>query len=284
MNSFMQDVLQKKLIAFILLFCGLTFQSHAQVSIAPTSLYFSSQERFSSLTVSNGGQQAQEISISTKFGYPATVKKGVSIVNDSVLAEKKSMGEWVKIFPKNFTLQPQQRQTVRFVVRPPKNLSQGGYWTRVQIKSNAVSPPIESVEEDQIGAQINIVLNQGIPAYYFTSNAQTGINVDSIDFEYLDEQADTGQVLISMKQTGDAPFIGSIILKLVDQNGDAVYQNYSTNSVYSSLTRSYNIDLSDIEPGNYTISGRIISERRDVNQENLLQIEPVNFEKKIVIE
>ena len=265
-------------ICFSLLFAS---QSLAQVSIAPTSLFFDSQQRFGSLTISNGGQQAQEISISTDFGYPTTKDGSLTIVNDSALAETKSIADWVKVFPQNFTLQPDQRQTVRFVARPPNNLEPGGYWTRVKIQSNPVSPPIESVEEGQVGAQINLVVNQVIAAHYRTQNAETGVKVSSVDFN---QEKNTGQIAVGMEQTGNAPFVGSISLNVTNSSGETVYETTTTNSVYTTITRSFNFDLSDLDPGPYTISGELTSQRQDISQDKLLQITPVSFKKQITIE
>jgi hypothetical protein len=154
--------------------------------------------------VSNGDQQAQEISISTEFGYPANKEDGVQIVKDSALAKQKSIEDWVKVFPQNFTLQPQQKQTVRFVVRPPNNLQNGGYWSRIRIQSSPVSPPIESVDEGEIGAQVNLVINQVISAHYHTQTATTGIEVTNISFNAVDSTK-TGHIDVSMEQTGNAP-------------------------------------------------------------------------------
>jgi len=273
---------KKAAIFFCLCFSFLlASQSFAQVSIAPTSLFFDNQSRFGSLTISNSGDQAQEISISTEFGYPTTRDGQLMIVNDSTLAETKSIADWVKIFPQNFTLQPNQRQTVRFVARPPNNLDPGGYWSRVKIQSNPVSPPIESVEENQVGAQINLVVNQVIAAHYRTQKAQTSVEVSSVDFTQADN---TGQIAVTMEQTGNAPFVGSLSVRVSNENGDTVYENTTTNSVYTSITRSFNIDLSDLNPGQYTVSGEITSQRRDISQDDLLQIEPVSFEKQITVE
>ncbi|MDR8390859.1 hypothetical protein NC796_06910 [Aliifodinibius sp. S!AR15-10] len=258
-------------------------QGKAQVSIAPTSLFFDSQSRFSSLTVSNGGQQAQEISISTEFGYPTTENGNLTIKTDSGLAKEKSIAPWLKVFPQNFTLQPNQRQVVRFVTQPPQNLETGGYWSRVQISSNPVSPPIESVSEGQVGAQINLVVNQVISAHFRTRNATTGVEIASLDFTQIDS-TNTGQIDVSMAQTGNAPFIGSVSVEVTSAGGETVFQTTTTNSVYTTITRSFSFDLAGLSPGSYTVAGTIRSSRRDINQDNLLQIEPVNFKRTITIE
>ncbi|MGM0547520.1 MAG: hypothetical protein ACQEST_12455, partial [Bacteroidota bacterium] len=256
-------------------------QSIAQVSIAPTSLFFDEQDRYGSLTISNGGQQAQEISINLEFGYPTTQNGSLSVVKDSVMAEEKSIADWVKVFPKNFTIQPDERQTVRFVTRPGNDLEPGGYWSRVRIQSNPVSPPIESVEDGEVGAQINLVVNQVIAAHFHTQGAETGVEVEAVDFNRED---DRGQIAVSMEQTGNAPFVGSISLELKNSDGETVWDTNTTNSVYTTITRSFNMDLSELDPGEYTISGEIASERRDISQDKLLQIQPVSFEKQITIE
>ncbi|MFH5833715.1 hypothetical protein ACG2F4_06240 [Halalkalibaculum sp. DA3122] len=268
-----------------LLFATLFFatQVQAQVSIAPTSLFFDSQNRFGSLTISNGGQQAQEISISTEFGYPTSVDGDLQIVRDSLLAQEKSLASWMKVFPQNFTLQPNQRQVVRFVTQPPQGLDPGGYWSRVQVSSNPVSPPIESVEEGQVGAQINLVVNQVISAHFRTSDATTGVEVTGVDFTQADS-TNTGEIAVHMEQTGNAPFIGSVGVQVQNEAGETVFETSTTNSVYTTITRTFSFDISDLSPGTYTVSGSVSSERRDISQDNLLQIEPVTFERTITIE
>lgn len=269
------------LICFSLLLAG---ESIAQVSIAPTSLFFDDQSRFSSLTVSNGGQQAQEISISTEFGYPTSRNGNIVFVSDSAMAKEKSIADWIKIFPQNFTIQPQQRQTVRFVSRTPNDLDSGGYWARVQVQASPVSPPVESVEEGQIGAQINLVINQVLSAHYRTRDAETGVEITSVDFTQIDS-TNTGHIAVSMEQTGNAPLVGSISLEVTDEsNGETVFQTNTTNSVYTTITRNFTMDIADLEPGEYTITGQVTSQRRDISQDNLLQITPVSFSKDFTIE
>lgn len=273
------DLRRATILLFLLLaICSLSF---AQVNISPTSLYFDNQQRFTSLTISNSGDNAQEISISPEFGYFVSRNGGLTVVNDSTLAKKKSISDWIKIFPKNFTIEPQQRQTVRFVVRPPSNLQEGGYWTRVRIQSNPVSPPIQEVEDGEIGAQVNVVVNQVIGAHYYTQNAQTGVEIASVDFI---QENNTGYITVSMKKTGNAPFIGSISLQVTDNSDETVFTTRTTSSVYTTITRRFSMDLSDTDPGQYTISGKITSQRTDIPPENLLQIKPVSFQKQITIE
>jgi hypothetical protein len=266
---------------FFCIFFSITSLSLAQVSIAPTSLHFDNKHRVNSLTVSNGGQQAQEVSITTEFGYPTSNDGRIVISKDSTLAPKKSIVDWIKVFPKSFTLQPQSRQTIQFIIRPPQNVKPGGYWSRVTIQSNPVSPPIESVGENQVGAQINLVVNQIIPAHYRTPDAQTGVKVNSVNYT---QDEDIGTIAVSMEQMGNAPFIGSVNLQVKNSAGQTVYQTNTTNSVYTTITRTFDLNINDLDPGQYTVTGSITSERRDISQDKLLQIRPVSFQKQITIE
>lgn len=269
--------------AVAVLFLGLFIfaaQAKAQVSIAPTSLFFTEQNRFSSLTISNGGDTPQEISISMEFGYPTTQNGNLVIASDSLLAREKSMEDWIKVFPRSFTLQPHQRQVVRFVARAPQGLKDGGYWTRVKVSSNEVSPPVGTTGTSRIGAQINLIVNQVISAHYHAGKATTGAKITSIDFN---QNGNTGLVAISMEQTGNAPFIGSLGFTITNEDGEKVYQTNTTNSVYTTITRNFRIDLSKVKSGEYTISGMITSQRNDISQDNLLQIEPVSFQESITI-
>lgn len=269
---------------FSVCFCFLFVQANAQVSISPTSLFFDSQNRFSTLIVSNGGDQPQEISINLGFSFPTYENGNIVISEDSVLAKQKSIAPYIKVFPKNFTLQSQQRQLVRFVLQPPQNIAPGGHWARVAITSNPVSQPIEeSIGENQVGTQINIILNQVISAHYRTQNAQTTVDVGSVDF-HRSEQGNVDAIALSMEQTGNAPFVGSISLQVKNSEGKTVYQTNATTSVYTSITRTFPINTSEWEPGTYAITATITSERRDISVENLLQIQPVTFKKQFTLE
>lgn len=267
-------------VAFLFLFS--LSPTFAQVSIAPTALFFNSQSRFSSLTVSNGGQQSQEITIATEFGYPTSENGNLIISRDSMMARQKSLAPWLKMFPERFTLKPNQRQVVRFVAQVPQNLDPGGYWSRIKITSNPVSPPIETVGDNQIGAQINLVVEQVIAAHYRTPDATTGVKVTSIDFD-TNENGEIGIVTVAMQQTGNAPFIGSIDMGIKDPAGNTVYQSSTTNSVYTDISRTFTANISDWRPGVYTINGTISTERRDIDQSKLLRINPVSFIRKITI-
>ena len=278
-------VIKRTFCVFIILFCIQSLQvSYSQVSIAPTSLFFDNQNRFGSLAISNGGNQAQEISISIEFGFFTSEDGNLVISRDSALAAKKSMASWIKVFPQSFTLQGQQRQVVRFVLRAPQSVDPGGYWSRIKVASNPVSPPIESVGDNQIGAQINLTVEQVVAAHFHTPNANTGVKVNAVNFQQSTEENQNSVLGIEMEQTGNAPLVGSVSFSITDSDGKTVYQTNANNSVYTTITRTFQIDTSDWEPGSYTVSGTITSQRRDINADKLLQITPVNFRKQISIE
>lgn len=288
-NTYTMDRLYKNLAAkcfsaFACIFLLGTLQAQAQVSISPTALFFDSQNPFSSLTVSNGGEQAQEISISLGFSFPTSQNGNVLISEDSLLAKKKSIASNINVFPKNFTFEPQQRQLVRFVLQPPQGIADGGYWARVTITSNPVSQAIEDTDNaGGVGTQINIVLNQVISAHYRTNNAETAVAVNSVDYTKSKDDA-PATVALNLKQTGNAPFVGSVSLQIDKSDGETVFQTNSTTSVYTTITRTYPVDTSGWAPGTYQISGTITSQRRDISADKLLQIEPLSFNKQITIE
>ncbi|MFN1836110.1 hypothetical protein AB2B38_012670 [Balneola sp. MJW-20] len=270
------------LIAFLLSLLPLT-TILAQVSIAPTALFFNEQTRFSAITVSNGGNQTQEISISADFGFPTSENGNFVISSDSAVAEEYSMADWINVFPASFTLGPQQRQVVRFVLRPPAQLEDKGYWARVKVSSNPETAAIETVGNDQVGAQINIILEQVIGAHYHTRNAATGVAVNNVDFDRGDD-GNSGTINIDIERTGNAPFVGSLNFQIIDSDGNTVYQTNATTSVYTNIRRTYAFDISQWPAGTYKITGNIVSERRDIDPSYLLQIDPVSFEQEFEIE
>ncbi len=249
--------------------------SFAQVTIAPTALFIDEQSRFGTFLVLNGSDEAQEVSLTFEFGYPDTDLEGNSFMNydDEEAKERYSMAEWVRGFPRNFSLQPGERQTVRLTVRPPGNIPDGTYWTRIKTTSNPAVPDIDDEVAEGVQAQITFRFEQVTAGFYKHGNVTTGVVFNDMSAE-VDEGV--GRVLAKVERTGNSPFLGSMYLTVRDSNNNIVYERRSSTTVYIDATRRMEFDTSDLSPGTYTAEIRFESSRPDISVNDLVRADMVS--------
>lgn len=247
----------------------------AQVTIAPTALFIDDQSRFGSFLVLNGSDQTQEVSLTFEFGYPDTDEEGNSFMNyeDEEAREQYSIADWIRGFPRNFTLQPGERQTVRLTVRPPGDIPDGTYWTRIKTASNPAVPDVDEDVTEGVQAQITFRFEQVTAGFYKRGDVTTGISFNDLTAEVNDEQ---GIVLADVERSGNSPFLGSIFLTVTDGNGNVVHEHRVSTTVYIDAVRRLEFDASDLSPGTYTAEVRFETRRPDVSSGDLVQAEPVS--------
>lgn len=245
--------------------------TNAQVSISPIAVFMDDSSNFGSFTVLNNSDTEQEIAISFVFGYPDSDENGQSFINyeDSEAEEQYSINEWIRAFPRSFTLQPGSRQSVRATVRPPADLPDGTYWTRLKTTSNPLTPDIDESVEDGVQAQITFRFEQITPIFYKHGQVETGVTINDMRVN-----SNEGYVLLHAERSGNSPFLGSVRLSIYDDAGELVTQNTISTTVYLDANRRVPFDVSELASGNYTAEVSFIAQRSDIPASDLVSIEP----------
>jgi hypothetical protein len=274
-------------ILFLLFLTALfSLPAEAQVSLAPTALFIPDQTNVGTLYVNNNSQEAQEVSVSFEFSYPGSDGQGnmVTVSDDSVSAARYGFTDYVRVFPRQFVLQPGGQQTVRLQVRPMPGKPDGVYWTRVIVTSNAAARDVETVAvAEGIGTQINYVFKQNIPAFYLKGKTSTGLACGAVTTTVEDGK------LVAVSQltpTGNAPFNGSVTARLLNSAGKEVAMQQQTVVAYFEVLRRVEIALPDgeIAPGNYTLEFTYETRRADISPTDLVQAPPITHSVPVVIE
>ncbi|MDI6401909.1 hypothetical protein QLX67_07880 [Balneolaceae bacterium ANBcel3] len=248
----------------------------AQVTIAPTALFIDEQSRFGTFLVINGSNQSQEVALTFEFGYPATDEEGNAFMNyDDPDAESRySMADWVRGFPRNFTLEPGQRQTVRLTVRPPGDIPDGMYWTRIKTTSNPVVPDVDAEVAEGVQAQIVFRFEQVTAGFYKKGSTTTGVRfVNDLSVEKEDDML---VVKAPVERTGNAPFLGSMFLTIRDANGSVVHEERRSTTVYLDAVRRLEVNADQLEPGSYSAEVRFESQRPDISSSDIVRAETVS--------
>jgi P pilus assembly chaperone PapD len=248
--------------------------SFAQVSISPTTIFIGNNN-FGSFMVTNNSNQAQEIAVEFTFGYTVSDSMGniTMLFSDSTaLAEQKSISEYVRSFPRSFTLAPGQRQTVRLTVRPPGTLDDGTYWTRVKVRSTPQSAVIQQTEVGGVGTQISFIFEQVLGVYYTKGAFRTAVVPSNVTFA----KTETNTLLVyDVALTANSPFLGTIDAVVKDASGRTVFEEQQTTTIFESGKRNFQLPLEAITSGNYTVTLSFSTNRRDIPSAEQIPMESV---------
>ncbi len=274
--------MKNKFFYLLLLSLAYSFQVVAQVTIAPTNLYIDDSNRFGTYMVINGSNTPQEISVEFIYSYNKTDSLGNReyIYDDEASEKEHSIANSVKAFPKNFVLQPNQRQIVRIRVSSPSNTSDGTYWSRIKTTSMAQSPPVEIEADNQVSARIGVKFEQITSLFYKQGNVTTGIDIEKIRTSFSN---DSLIIYTDYDRVGNSPFLGTITSTLESSSGDVVAQSPISTTIHIGGTQRHIIKTEDIPSGTYKLTVEFATNRSDISPDNLVQMQPVTATTTITI-
>ncbi len=245
-----------------------------QVSISPTNLFINDRSGFETVVISNGTNDAQEVSVSFLFAYSISDEFGNLTMeyNDETTEDKYSATDWVNSFPKTFILQPNQRQVVRLRVSRPRDVADGTYWTRIKTTSNAKSKPVGEQNADGISAQINFQFEQITGLFYKVGDVNTSLEISDTRILVDDQKIN---LIADVKKGGNSPYLGSMYAQIKDAAGNTVKDGRVFVSIYFDGTRKLDIDRMDLQPGKYSAEVSFQTDRADIQDEDIIKAETV---------
>ncbi|MBU0984817.1 MAG: hypothetical protein KKA42_13160 [candidate division Zixibacteria bacterium] len=225
--------------AAVLLFLVPAFDALAGVLVAPPVVILSDKGRTGRITVQNTATTPREVTINFAFGLPESDSLGnVSVLlQDSAITDPFSCVGWVKAFPRRLILQPNSQQVVRFVAKPPKDLANGEYWSRVVVQSKESEAAVPTSDPEQaITAKINMIMQTAIMLKYRQGDVFARLELQDTQVEDHDS---TVQVMLDLKSQGTASYIGVLHCRLRDANGKLVGSDNLQLAVYRHLRRRF---------------------------------------------
>lgn len=284
-HSWPQPLLLRTLLrhALLLIVSVLPIPAMAQaILVAPQSVVLNSRDRTGTVELYNPSARAAEVSIRAVYGHPTTTPDGdlTLVVVEQPDSTQPSAAGFVDAFPRRLILQPNQRQTVRLLARPPVGLPQGEYWARLVIAARDAEAP--AAPSDTAGVSVGLTLEvRTIIAVNFRNGVQrTGVQLGELSAAAL---GDSLVVRAPMQRTGTAAWIGMTIVKLLSASGTVVASQSLQTAVYQSISPRFSFDRRGLAPGTYRISVDMSTDRPDVTQGTLLRAPPQHAETTVVI-
>ncbi|HET8864425.1 MAG TPA: hypothetical protein VFM80_01930, partial [Gracilimonas sp.] len=140
---------------------------------------------------------------------------------------------------------------------------------------------IELSNDQAVTAQVGIVINQVTGLFYKNGSISTGIEIEEIRTETVDDNILA--VLTDYKRTGNAPFLGTISVSLVDKNNTEVQSGFISTSLYFDGTHRQELNIDGVPSGEYTLKVNFETQRNDVSSSDIIQMEPVTETTTVTI-
>ncbi len=254
----------------------------ASTLVAPHALFMQDDSRSTVLYVQNTGDRTQEISIDLMYGYPTSDDSGdvhVKLIDDPAPSEPSAAG-WVRALPRRLLLAPKDRQAIRFLARPPADLPEGEYWSRVIVSSQEAEPELPEPVTGAVQARLFFETRIIVSLSYRRGQVSTGVELN--DFQAAVDGASVAAD-VRLERTGNAAYLGTLELALLDPERRAVGSWTRAIAVYRDLYRHIEMPVGDLPSGMYTLALRLCNERSDIPGEDLLIAAPLETEMSLLV-
>ena len=238
------------------------------VYVAPTAVFLDERTRSAQVTVGNSGDSPEEASVELQFGFLDADSAGTPYIRfvDDPGPEFPSAAQWIHVFPQRMRLEPKSQQVVRVLARPPEDLPDGEYWTRMIITGRGA--PLRMASGDSaVRAAVNLQIRLVTSVTYRKGRVTTGIALRGI---HAEAEGDSLTVWARMAREGNGAYHGTADLEVVNGAGRIVRQWSAGLSVFYPVTRRFSFPLQSLEPGDYKVRFRLRAVRPDLPADRVL--------------
>lgn len=166
-------------------FCGLMLlfinTAHANLLLAPTYVTFDERQRSAKLTLINSGDKTRSYRISW------VEKQAFSSGNYNILTAVEAQDHQIaspmlRLSPKQVTLKPNQKQTIKIALRKPRNLPAGDY--RSHLLLTALPEKSDTSKQKTTGVYLNLLLSYSIPVIVRQGQLDSTLSIDNVQLTH----------------------------------------------------------------------------------------------------
>lgn len=232
------------------------------VYVSPTAVFMDDHTQDAQVTIGNSGDAPEEATVELRFGFPDVDSAGTPFIRfvDDPGLEFPSANDWIRAYPQRVLLPPHSQQVVRLLARPPRNLPDGEYWTRLIVTGRGA--PIElSGGDSSVKAGVNLVIRLVASVTYRKGHVTTGVQVRNLS---ADAEGDSLTVWAHMVRLGNAAYLGTADITVVNTAGATVRHWATGLAVYYPMRRRFSFPLDSLAPGDYKVRFRLRTVRPDL--------------------
>jgi hypothetical protein len=238
------------------------------IYVTPTAVFMDDRSPSAQVTIGNSGETPEEATVELRFGFPDVDSGGTPYIRfvDDPGSSFPSATDWVRAFPQRVHLEPKSQQVVRLLARPPADLPEGEYWTRM-IVTGSGAPVRAGGADTVVRAGVSLVIRLVTSVTFRKGRVSTGVVLRALSAE---AEGDSLTVWAHMDRQGNAAYLGTADIEVVDTGG-AVVRHWSTAlGVYVPVRRRFSFPLDSLASGDYRVRFRLRAERPDLPAERVL--------------
>jgi hypothetical protein len=158
--------------------------------------------------------------------------------------------EWLKVFPRRFTLAPRTSRIVRVMVTVPDVAPEGEFWARLIVSGTPVNSSMKVDVDSVQGIETSLAMRMelDLPVIIRKGNVETGIAFDGMQGRISGENT---LLLVDMRRTGNSAYRGTLKATVRDAQGSAVAQ--ASEQFTAEFTLRKGIILPRLSDGTYTV-------------------------------
>lgn len=194
----------------------------SQISISPKRILLGSRDRSKEIIVSNSGTQPYEFTANIALILVRTDSLG-NETYDTVATPQEathSCKEWVRVFPRKFTLAPNSTRTIRVLATPPAGLPDGEFVARLVLSSmESHFTPVNLIDTTKIATEVHFRLNMNLQVVYRKGKVATGLEMT--DVRAIRNDSGTS-VIVDVRALGNASYRGTLSTVVLATDGTRI--------------------------------------------------------------
>lgn len=238
------------------------------IFVSPTAVFMDMRTRDAQVTIGNAGDRPEEATIELKFGFPDVDSAGTPFVRfvEDPGSEFPSAQDWIRPFPQRMRLEPGTQQVVRLLARPPADLPDGEYWTRMIVTGRGLTASLPTTDT-AVSVGVNLEIRLVTSVTFRKGRITTGVALRGLTAE---TDGDSLWVWAHLSREGNGAYHGTADIELVTLRGEVVRRWAMPLSVHYPMRRRFAYVAGTLEPGDYRVRFRLRAERRDLPSERVL--------------
>jgi fimbrial chaperone protein len=176
-------------------------QAHANLLISPVKIEFTERDRMQEITLVNNGTETRSYRVEWEE-KKALPQGGYQILTAEEVKTFPIASSMLRFSPRQVTLKPRERQTVKLMLRRQANLKNGSY--RSNLKFVAL-PPIQKIDAPAEGMSIRIdpLMSYSLPVTVHQGPLNYQVQIASTDFVF-NAKKQQGDIKVVMNRSGSS--------------------------------------------------------------------------------
>lgn len=243
------------------------------IYVNPTAVFIDHTTGHGQVTLGNSSEVPEEVSVELKFGFLDTDAAGTPFVRllEDPGPQFPSAATWIRPFPRRVRLMPGEQQVVRLLATPPADLPDGEYWARLIVTSRGAPLPL-SMGDTAVSVGVNLEIRLVTSLIYRKGRVTTGVGVSEFTASI---EGDSLVVWAKLTREGNGVYLGRASLEVIDTTATAVRTWSTPLAVYYPIKRRFAVPLQSLESGEYVVRLRLLAERPDMPDGQVIPAPPV---------